>query len=117
MWLAFVGAVGTAHRGHATTFDRSDKDAGNPVDTLACKPWRRLRVGEHAVASYALPCGSRLRIFSPRTGKTVHAAVLDRGPRRTRHGQLQDDLDLSAPLALALGSDGFEDVLWWVVEP
>lgn len=114
VWITFSTVAVTAHQGRATTFDVAALDSGNPIDILACKPWRRLRVGEMAVASYVIPCGTMLRIYSPRTGKTASAQVLDRGPRRTRGGKLPHDLDLSAALANAIGSNGDEHILWWI---
>ena len=91
----------------ATIFGPSHMDPFNPHPSLACarevfgRP-RAVDVAISAVASYKHPCGTRLRICSPK--RCIVARVLDRGPRRARlDGPHTDDLDLSVALARALG--------------
>jgi hypothetical protein len=118
--IALVGLLSATphvHAGRATTFDRAALDEGNPDDRLACKPWRRLRAKDRIVATYRLPCGTRIELYAPRTRKRAVGVVWERGPVRTRHGKLQNDLDLSAALARRLDSNGFERVAWWIRKP
>lgn len=118
VWFALGALASQAHVGRATTFDVAAADSGNPNDTLGCRPWRSLRLGERAIATYALPCETKVKIYSPRTGKTAEALVLDRGPRRQkRRPDLVHDLDLSTALAADLGLNGDESVVWWVSKP
>ena len=100
-----------ARIGTGTTFDVADVDPGNPTDVLACHYPRRLQVGDLGVASYALPCGSRVVIWH--AGRAIVVPVIDRGPRRTmRRPELQrTDLDLTVATARAIGFQGGE-IVW-----
>lgn len=116
--FALLVALLDARAGVATTFGPSSMDAGNPDDSLACSPRRRLSVRDLVVASYALPCGARVLVYAPRTGRAVVATVADRGPVRTRRRpELQrTDLDLAIATARAIGAGGRE-VVWWGIVP
>src|SRR4029077_20830353 len=78
--------AGDLHTGLATTFGPSSTDPQNPHDTLACtRHHRRLNARvDRVVASYVLPCGTRLLVWNPRTHRSVVVTVADRGPRRSR---------------------------------
>ncbi len=91
----------------ATNFDVPDRDPWNPRGELACAPGRQLDRVTPVVAHRTLPCGSRVLLYAPRTGRSVIATVADRGPYgRNRHG-----IDLSAATARALRANGEEAVL------
>jgi hypothetical protein len=63
--------------GVTTVFSNNDKF--NPNPNLACLH-RDLKTGEKALAHRTLPCGSLLKLYNLRTGKTTFARVKDRGP-------------------------------------
>jgi hypothetical protein len=91
--------------GRATVFGTSATDSANPNDTLACRYPRRLQPGDLGVASYALPCGSRVLLLHG--GRAIVVEVIDRGPRRTRGNALQaTDLDITDATAHAIGFAG-----------
>jgi len=60
------------------------------------------------VAHKSLPCGTKIVILAPRTGKAVVATVLDRGPRRAA-------LDTSLGVTKALKLNGKELVLFFPI--
>lgn len=100
----------------ATVFSVASEDKHNKTDTLACtRPYRRLKTTENAIASYNLPCKAKVVLYLPRTGKTVIARVLDRGPRRAKKKAKRFDLDLSKNLASELGHNGHEKVVWFIL--
>jgi hypothetical protein len=63
--------------GVTTVFSNHDKY--NPNPHLACLH-RDLRDNEKALAHRTLPCGTRLKLYNIRTGKSSIAIVKDRGP-------------------------------------
>lgn len=99
--------AGTPRMLVATTFDVAALDPGNPRDELACAPGKRLDRVTPVVAHRTLPCGTRLFLYAPRTGRSVVAVVLDRGP----YGRNSGGIDLSHATARALRSNGEEQVL------
>lgn len=117
MILAFLAAIGLlpSHAVDmapprvmlATTFDVASIDPGNPRDELACAPGHHLDRVTPVVAHRTLPCGARLLLYAPRTGRTVIATVADRGP----FGKNRDGIDLNHAAARALRSNGWESVV------
>lgn len=114
----------TTQFGRATVFGTAKADPqGNPDDHLACSKavWhtadRRLLPHDILVASYALPCGTQVLLYLPRTNKYTIALVGDRGPRRTKHSATlrATDLDISTGAAKALGHNGSEPIVWAVL--
>ncbi len=101
--------------GRATTFGAND--AGNPVADLACywkTPARReLRklddAKDRVVAHRTYPCGSRVWIYNPATGRQTIAVTGDRGP-------LTADLDLSALVCADLGCTGNDRMIYALVD-
>lgn len=93
------------HFGNATTFREASRDPWNPSDRLACL---RRPLDERTDRCVALPaskarCGAPVILISLRSLRAVAASVCDRGPRRAL-------VDLTRPLARALGSRGREPV-------
>jgi hypothetical protein len=103
VWLVTLALSPITHTAEATVFDVSRLDPGNPDDSLACVPGYRLRADQPIIASYTLPCGSLVEVTDTRTGRSIIAPVLDRGPRRARRPERADDIDLSAAAARMLG--------------
>lgn len=75
---------------------------------------------EMGIAHRSLPCGTRVLLYNPRTGKSTTAVVVDRGPYGAMVGRawtlkrrLGDPgiwrgcLDISQRVARRLGFDGF----------
>ena len=81
---------------------------------------------ELGVASRTLACGTQVFLFHPRTGRSVIAAVVDRGPygatdeegnwfikkKRSEPGQWRGCLDISRAVQKALGHNGFEKIYY-----
>ena len=93
--------------GTATTF-WADGDPGNPVNLNACHGRapgipRVLRDDRLGVAHKRLPCGSRVWLYCPRTGRSVVARVVDWGP-------LHAMVDLSRATSRALRHNGKEPI-------
>lgn len=100
--IRVVELASTVHMGRATTF-YPQGDPWNPDPHLACTG-RDLTDRDVVVAHPTLPCGSRVLIYAPRTGRSVVATVADRGPKRAL-------VDLSPATARALRANGEEQVV------
>ncbi len=72
---------------------------GNPTAS-----GQRLTPSTPGVAHKSLPLGSRVRITDPRTGRSIIAPVIDRGPY---HGNRQ--YDLTTQTTKALGYKDYKD--------
>lgn len=94
--------LGHARVGIATNF-MPYGDPGNPSPHAACLH-RDLRRTDVVIAHRRLPCGERVLIYAPRTGRSVVARVGDRGPRHAM-------LDLAPATTRALRANGWETVL------
>lgn len=111
-------------------------DLFDNVGTFACrrtltvrygqKGWQKMR--NHGVAHRTLPCGTRLGICNPRTGRCTSAYVVDRGPWgaldkngewHVRTGPLRAGehyrgvLDLLPGVYSAIDLQGIEKVYFW----
>ncbi|MFO0657246.1 MAG: hypothetical protein U0787_19525 [Polyangia bacterium] len=111
-------------------------DLFDNVGTFACrrtltvrygqKGWQKMR--NHGVAHRTLPCGTRLGICNPRTGRCTAAYVVDRGPWgaldrngewHVRTGPLRPGehyrgvLDLLPGVYSAIDLQGIEKVYYW----
>lgn len=112
-------ALGGGRFGLGTVF-YANHDPQNVNNHLACVPIKdtRYRVGDrrrytHKVLDDArdyvvalprrYPCGLWVWIFCPRTGRATLAQVADRGPAHAL-------VDMSKPVARALGHNGKENV-------
>lgn len=95
--------------------------------SLACqyqfKPDAFKEARKQGCAHRFLPCGTRLLISNPRTGRSQVCTVVDRGPygatyrgkwvvkiRKTDPGEWRGIIDLSMPVADRLGLNGLEPV-------
>lgn len=81
---------------------------------------------EVGIAHRTLPCGTRVLLGNPRTGRWVVATVVDHGPygarlddgswaikrRRTDPGVWRGCLDISRRTAELLGHDGFQKIFY-----
>ena len=99
-----VSLLATGHVGLSTVFGSSRWDRHNPHSRLACFHREIDDEKDHVVAHNTLPCGTRLWVFNPRTGRSAVARVADRGPRHAA-------VDLSRQVAKKLGHNGMEYVL------
>lgn len=102
--LHLLALLLSARAGVATNFAPSG-DPWNPDPHAACLR-RDLRDSDLVVAHRTLPCGSRVLIYVPRTGRSVVARVGDRGPRHAM-------VDLAPATTRALRANGMESVLMW----
>lgn len=102
--IVMISLLGAGQVGMATIFGSSKWDKWNPHSRLACTHREIDDRKDLVIAHNTLPCGTRLWIFNPRTGRSVIAHVADRGPR-------YGDADLSIPTARAIGHNGRETVL------
>lgn len=91
----------------ATNFDVPARDRWNPHGALACRPGHDLDRVTPVVAHRTLPCGTRVLLYAPRTGRSVIATVQDRGP----YGKNRGGIDLSAATTRALRANGWESVV------
>lgn len=87
---------------------------------------RSMRSDELGVASRTLACGTQVFLFHPRTGRSVVATVVDRGPygatdddgkwviKRSKSdpGKWRGCLDVSKAVQAALGHNGFERIYY-----
>jgi hypothetical protein len=127
-------AVATAarrRRGIASVY-YNGKDGKLAGGGLACL-WGHPK-GQHVdpslrfVAHRSLPCGTVVKVTSPRTKRSTLAVVIDRGPFGALHkgrwrikvrasdpGVWRGELDLSPGTAKAIGHNGFEIVDFRVV--
>lgn len=108
--LLLVGMLSTpgkfeARRVRATNFDRPEVDRFNR-GPLACtlKP---LTDDDVVIASRTLPCGARVLLYAPRTGRSVLATVQERGP----YGRNFRGIDLAPAVTRALRANGWESVV------
>ena len=117
-WLLHTALSLVPVTGKATTFS-AHHDPWNPNPRLACIR-RNLDDRHDMVAAHrTLPCGAKLVVCVPRTGRCAHAAILERGPfgRKTRHpSQYRAELDLAPALRRALKHNGYEPVIFWRVK-
>lgn|GEM_PF-6826290 len=96
---------------------------GDPYQTpeLACKT--RSKSG---IAHRTLPCGSKVLLISPRTGKKVVSTVIDRGPygsvwrgsyrlkrTATQKGEWRGCLDITDDVKKALNHNGLEPLVYF----
>ena len=96
----------------------------------ACCIGRRVRPGDVGIAHRTLPCGTRVALMNPRTWRVIVAEVVDRGPYGARMadgtwglkmarrdpGRWRGCIDLTPAAAEALDHDGFERVIYTVIE-
>lgn len=94
---------GSGHVGVSTIFGHSSWDRSNPHSRLACYH-RDISDRDLIIAHNTLPCGTRVWLFSPRTGLSTTAVVGDRGPRHAY-------ADLSREVARRLAHNGKEQIL------
>lgn len=126
-WLRIILALLHGHVCWSSVFGfPGDRMSGGNARCIG----RRIREGELGVAHRTLPCGSRVALYHPGTGRVVVAPVVDRGPygatledgtwalKRTREepGRWRGALDLSRATADALGHNGFEKILYAPLE-
>lgn len=98
-----LSLLASGHTGTGTIFGSSKWDRTNPNSHLAC--YRRdISDRDMVVAHNTLPCGTRVWLFNPRTGRSTVAVVGDRGPRYAM-------VDLSKAVASRLSHNGREPVL------
>ena len=90
--------------GFATEFARPEHDASNPSAHLACLGRELNEKQDVVIAHQTLPCGQRVNVCVPRTGKCVVAIVGDRGPVHAL-------VDLAPVTARRLGFNGYETVV------
>lgn len=92
-------------------------------EELACTD--RLGTDQIGIAHRTLPCGAKVFLYSPRTGKSVVAKVVDHGPygainegkwmikhRASDPGKWRGCLDLTRKASKALGHNGFESIMY-----
>lgn len=85
---------------------------------------RDLRPNDIGIAHRDLPCGTRVEVENPRTGKSVVARVVDHGPygatfhghwilkrRADERGTWRGCADLTVRTARLIGHNGFEPVV------
>src|SRR5688572_7408230 len=101
--VLLLSLLQSAQVGLGTVFGSSRWDRHNPHSRLACYH-REIDDREMVIAHNTLPCGARVWIFNPRTGKSALATVGDRGPRHAY-------ADLSRGVANKIGHNGREDIL------
>lgn len=94
------------HLGIATNFAGHD-DPGNPCPYAPCIH-RDLRDSDLGVAHKTLPCLTKVFIYNPRTGRSIIAKVIDRGPKIA-------DFDLNIAVTRKLRANGAEPIIWMVV--
>ena len=102
--ILMISLLGSGHVGLGTVFGSSRWDRSNPHSRLACLHREIDDRRDLIIAHNTLPCGTRVWIFNPRTGRSVVASVADRGPRHAY-------ADLSREVARRLGHNGREDIL------
>ena len=90
--------------GLATEFARAEHDLSNPSSHLACLGRELNEKRDVVIAHQTLPCGQRVNVCVPRTGKCVVAVVGDRGPVHAL-------VDLAPATARRLGFNGYETVV------
>jgi hypothetical protein len=90
--------------GLATEFARPEHDSSNPSAHLACLGRELNEKRDIVIAHQTLPCGQRVNVCVPRTGKCVVAVVGDRGPVHAL-------VDLAPATARRLGFNGYEPVV------
>ena len=98
--ILMLSLLGSGHAGTGTIFGSSRWDRSNPHSRLACYH-REISDRDLVVAHNTLPCGSRVWIFNPRTGKSVVASVGDRGPKHAY-------VDMSREVAARIAHNGRE---------
>ena len=115
LYLLFAGIQAppvSARLVPSTKFGRQGADKWNPNDHLACDPKVRLSNRMHLVAHRTLPCGTKVIVYSPRTGRSVRAYVGDRlGNHRRKDGSYFSELDLAPATARAIRHNGFEYIV------
>lgn len=100
----------------------ADKHRGGKTPCL--RPMRRVRIDDHGIAHRTLKCGTRVLVVNPRTGDYSVTRVIDHGPygavhegrwlvkkKRRDPGRWRGCADLTRPVALELGHNGFEPVI------
>jgi hypothetical protein len=110
----------------ASVFGGAD-DAHRGGPSRCLRPMRPVGADDVGVAHRTLPCGARLLLLSPRTGRWTTAAVVDHGPygaldagswvvkrRRRDPGRWVGCLDLTRPVARRLGHRGGKEPIVWV---
>lgn len=98
-----LSMLANGHVGVSTIFGHSSWDRSNPHSRLACYH-RDISDRDLIIAHNTLPCGTRVWLFSPRTGLSTTAVVGDRGPRHAY-------ADLSREVARRLAHNGKEPIL------
>lgn len=98
-----LSMLATGHVGVSTIFGHSSWDRSNPHSRLACYH-RDISDRDLIIAHNTLPCGTRVWLYSPRTGLSTTAVVGDRGPRHAY-------ADLSREVARRLQHNGKEPIL------
>jgi hypothetical protein len=90
---------------------------------------RDLRPDDIGIAHRDLPCGTRVRLRNPRTGREVVAKVVDHGPYGAKVGKRwvikrkasdpgiwRGCVDLTSRAARMIGHNGFEPVILTVIQ-
>jgi rare lipoprotein A (peptidoglycan hydrolase) len=101
--------VNTGQLGLGTVFGSSRWDPHNPNSHLACTH-REIDDKALVVAHNTLPCRAKVWVMNPRTGRSVLAQVMDRGPRHAL-------VDMSRAVARKIRHNGREPVLLVPMEP
>jgi hypothetical protein len=99
-WLRLFGGVQSAL---ATNF--SPVNDPQNLDPYGACVHRDLTVHDMGVASWKLPCRSRVVLYNPRTKRWTVAEVMDRGPGH------KNGIDLAPAVTKALQANGKEWIL------
>lgn len=108
--MLLLSLLGSGHLGLGTVFGSSQWDRSNPHSRLACLHREINDKKDLVIAHNTLPCGTRVWIYNPRTGRSVIARVADRGPRHAY-------ADLSKAVASRLRHNGREPVFVMAIPP
>lgn len=106
--VLFLVSLKRAQLGVATNF-APQGDPWNPIAWAACLH-RDLTSNDLVVAHPTLPCGSRVFLYSIRTGRSVTARIGDRGPKHAL-------VDLAPATTKRLHADGYEPVVLIPLSP
>jgi rare lipoprotein A (peptidoglycan hydrolase) len=108
--ILMLSLLATGQVGTGTVFGSSRWDPMNPHSRLACEHREIDDNQDLVIAHNTLPCGQRVWLYNPRTGRATLARVADRGPRHAL-------ADLSPVVARRLAHNGREPVLLVAVPP
>lgn len=108
------------HTGMATHFSKIDES--NPNPHLACIRNTNLSDNMYAVAHRTLPCGTKLMICAKDLSKCTNAIVADRLGNHCKKRENKkcveywSDIDLTPATGRAIKHNGFEPVLYMIIE-